>query len=124
MANGINANFILLFFFFLTSFSYRDVGFFYGKHFGIWTQEPPVTWIQPSVGASSEGKENKQKNTQSAYASRVIQHKTWQLYIRINLPLFFTVFPSNSMLFLSCRPFVVITTFSRDLVGVEVTSVS
>ena len=36
------------------------------------------------------------------------------------LPLFSTVFPSNSRLFLSCRPFVVIT-FSTDLVGVEVT---
>ena len=31
---------------------------------------------------------------------------------------------SNSRLFLSCRPFVVITTFSRGLVGVEVSSVS
>ena len=43
---------------------------------------------------------------------------------RINLPLFFTVLPSNSRLFLSCRPFVVRTTFSTGLVGVEVTSVS
>ena len=42
----------------------------------------------------------------------------------INLPLFSTVLPSNSRLFLSCRPFVVITTFSTGLVGVEVTSVS
>ena len=32
--------------------------------------------------------------------------------------------PSNSRLFLSCRPFVVITTLSTSLVGVEVTSVS
>ena len=30
----------------------------------------------------------------------------------------------NSRLFLSCRPFVVNTTFSTGLVGVEVTSVS
>ena len=46
------------------------------------------------------------------------------LLVRINLPLFSTVLPSNSRLFLSCRPFVVITTFSTGLVGVEVTSVS
>ena len=43
--------------------------------------------------------------------------------VRINLPLFSTVIPSNSRLFLSCRPLVVIT-FSTGLVGVEVTSVS
>jgi hypothetical protein len=36
--------------------------------------------------------------------------------IRINLPLFSTVLPSNSRLFLSCRSFVVITTFSTSLV--------
>ena len=35
--------------------------------------------------------------------------------VRINLPLFSTVLPSNSRLFLSCRP--------TGLVGVEVTSV-
>ena len=40
-------------------------------------------------------------------------------YVRINLPLFSTVLPSNSRLFLSCRPFVVIKTFSAGLVGVE-----
>ena len=44
--------------------------------------------------------------------------------LRINLPLFSTVHRSNNRLFLSCRPFVVVTTFSTDLVGVEVTSVS
>ena len=38
---------------------------------------------------------------------------------RINLPLFSTVLPSNSRLFLSCRPLVVIITFSTNLVGVE-----
>ena len=38
---------------------------------------------------------------------------------RINLPLFSTVLPSNSRLFLSCRPFVVNTTFSTGLVDVE-----
>ena len=42
----------------------------------------------------------------------------------INLPLFSTVLPSNSCFFLSCRPFVVNTTFSTGLVGVKVTSVS
>ena len=41
--------------------------------------------------------------------------------VRINLPLFFTVVPSNICMFLSCRPFVVITTLSTGLVGVEVT---
>ena len=43
--------------------------------------------------------------------------------VRTNLPLFSTVLPSNSRLFLSCRPFVVITIFLTDLVC-EVTSVS
>ena len=45
-------------------------------------------------------------------------------YDRINLPLFSTVVPSNICMFLSCRPFVVITTLSTGLVGVEVTSVA
>ena len=46
--------------------------------------------------------------------------------VRINLLfyLFFTVVPSKTCIFLSCRPFVVITTFSTVLVGVEVSSVS
>jgi hypothetical protein len=39
--------------------------------------------------------------------------------VRINLPLFSTVLPSNSRLFLSCRPFLVIITFSTGFVGVE-----
>ena len=39
---------------------------------------------------------------------------------RINLPLFSTVVPSSIFMFLSCRPFVVITTLSTGLVGVEV----
>ena len=43
--------------------------------------------------------------------------------VRINLPLFSTIVPSNICMFLSSRPFVVITT-STSLVGVEVTSVS
>ena len=36
--------------------------------------------------------------------------------------LFSTVVPSNICVFLSCRPFVINTTFSTGLVGVEVTS--
>ena len=44
--------------------------------------------------------------------------------IRINLPLFSTVVPASIFMFLSCRPFVAITTLSTGLVGVEVTSVS
>ena len=36
---------------------------------------------------------------------------------------FSTVVASNSCVFLSCRPFVVITTLSTGLVGVEVSSV-
>ena len=39
----------------------------------------------------------------------------------INLPLFSTVVPSNVRMFLSCRSFVVITTLSTSLVGVEIT---
>ena len=46
-----------------------------------------------------------------------------QWFIRINLPLLSTVLPSNSWLFLSCRPFVVIT-FSTGLVRIEITSIS
>ena len=42
-----------------------------------------------------------------------------KISVRINLPLFSTVVPSNSRLFLSCRPFVVITKFSTGLVDVE-----
>ena len=37
---------------------------------------------------------------------------------------FSTVVPSNSCVFLSCRPIVVNTTFSTGLVGVGVSSVS
>ena len=37
--------------------------------------------------------------------------------------LFFTVVPSNICMFLSCGPFVVITTLSTGFVGVEVSSV-
>ena len=47
------------------------------------------------------------------------------LSIIINLlfSLYFTVVPSNTCVFLSCKPFVVNTTFSTGLVGVEVSSV-
>ena len=38
--------------------------------------------------------------------------------------LFSTVVPAIILMFLSCRPFVAITTLSTGLVGVEVTSVS
>ena len=40
------------------------------------------------------------------------------------LPLFSTVVSAIIFVFLSCRPFVAITTLSTGLVGVEVTSVS
>ena len=43
----------------------------------------------------------------------------WEISVRINLTLFSTVLPSNSRLFLSCKPFVLITTFSPGLLGVE-----
>ena len=43
-------------------------------------------------------------------------------HARINLPLFCTVVQSNICMFLSCRPFVAITTLSTGLVGVEVNS--
>ena len=46
------------------------------------------------------------------------------IVVRINLPSFSTVVPSSIFMFLSCRPFIVITTLSTGLVGVEVTSVS
>ena len=47
----------------------------------------------------------------------------WMI-VRINLPLFSTIVTSSIFMFLSCRPFVVITTLSTGLVGVEVTSFS
>ena len=47
-----------------------------------------------------------------------------KISVRINLPLFSTVVPAIIFVFLSCRPFVAITTLSTGLVGVEVTSVS
>ena len=48
----------------------------------------------------------------------------WEVSVRINLPLFSPVVPASIFMFLSCRPFVAITTLSTGLVGVEVTSVS
>ena len=51
---------------------------------------------------------------------KILRRSLRDLYcLVINLPLFSTVVPSNICMFLSCRPFVVITTFSTDLVGVE-----
>ena len=47
-----------------------------------------------------------------------------KISVRINLPLFSTVVPAFIFIFLSCRPFVAITTLATGLVGVEVTSVS
>ena len=44
--------------------------------------------------------------------------------LKIDLLLFSTVLPSNICMLLSFRPFVVITTLSKVLVGVEVTCVS
>ena len=46
------------------------------------------------------------------------------LNVLCNLPLFSTVVPVVTFVFLSCRPFVAITTLSTGFVGVEVTSVS
>ena len=40
--------------------------------------------------------------------------------LRINLPVFSNVVPAIILMFLSCRPFVAITTLSTGLVGVEV----
>ena len=48
----------------------------------------------------------------------------FQLELIYNFTYFSTVVPSNSCVFLSCRPFVVNTTFSTGLVGVEIPSVS
>ena len=46
------------------------------------------------------------------------------LPLRINLPLFSTVVPAIIFMFLSCRPFVAITTLSTGFVGVEETEVT
>ena len=53
-------------------------------------------------------------------ASEIILLKyTCEWIRRINLPLFSTVVPAIIFVFLSCRPFVAITTLSTGLVGVE-----
>ena len=54
----------------------------------------------------------------------VIKGKVVGQMIIINLPLFSTVVQAIIFVFLSCRPFVAITTLSTGFVGVEVTSVS
>ena len=48
----------------------------------------------------------------------------FQLELIYYFTYFSTVAPSSIFVCLSCRPFVVITTLSTGLVGVEVTSVS
>ena len=57
---------------------------------------------------------------------KVVPHSDFRVRTvsRINLPLFSTFFPAIIYMFLSCRPFVSITTLSTGFVGVEVTSVS
>ena len=50
--------------------------------------------------------------------------QTQCLRINVLFYILFTVVPSNICVFLSCRPFVINTTFPTGLVGVEVTSVS
>ena len=61
-------------------------------------------------------------NFQCFYSILIIMFCTdGKISVRINLPLFSTVVPFNICMFLSCRPFVAITTFSTGLVGVEVT---
>ena len=44
-----------------------------------------------------------------------------KISVRINLPLFSIIVPASICKFLSCRPFVVITTLSTGLVGVTST---
>ena len=46
------------------------------------------------------------------------------VFKKANVPLFSTVVPASIFMFLSCRPFIVITTLSTGLVGVEVSFVS
>ena len=60
-------------------------------------------------------------NVENVFKFRSIQsvHNVLVFCIKINLPLFSTIVPSNICMFLSCRPFVVITTLSTGLVGVE-----
>ena len=56
----------------------------------------------------------------------ILKHIISQM-VRFQLELIYLYFPPSSelvyVMFLSCRPFVVITTLSTGLVGVEVTSV-
>ena len=63
--------------------------------------------------------------TRISLGKHFVFHKVLILFsVRINLPLFSTVIPAVIFVFLSCRPFVAITTLSTGFVGVEVTSVS
>ena len=45
-----------------------------------------------------------------------IAYKFWTISVKINLPLFSTIVPSSIFMFLSCRPFIVITTPVDDVV--------
>ena len=56
------------------------------------------------------------------FLSILVRHQDKTL-LRINLPLFSTVVPAIIFVFLSCRPFVAITTLSTGLVSVEVDNV-
>ena len=67
------------------------------------------------------GCRNKKGKDDKIYQKEQFKHDVKR---RVNLHLFSTVIPSNISMFLSCRPFVVITALSTGFVGVEVTSVS
>jgi hypothetical protein len=74
-----------------------------------------MLYIQGKYGAA-------QKNTFKYHVS--CTDGRFQLELIYYFTYFSTIVPSNGCVFLSCRPFVVITTFSTGLLGVEVTSVS
>ena len=76
------------------------------------------TWLASVDIAGAEEFGKNRKNNRS------LQPTLWLSSARINLPLFSTVVPAVTLVFLSCRPFVAITTLSTGFVGVEVTSVS
>ena len=61
---------------------------------------------QPVVGATRQNVSSKNRSANKTHRGR------------INLPLFSTVVPAIILMFLSCRPFVAITTLSTGLVGV------
>ena len=73
-----------------------------------------------SHSTSAVEKEGKKERT----GQYLISRRNWSVIINLLFYLFFTVVPSNTSVFLSCRPFVVNRTFSTGLVGVDVSSVS